>query len=90
MFAWILLTACRNPCQQLCAEIRDFAANECGQSFPEDQFRACLQDQRGGQLNEGERGVCRRHGERVAEEWTCDDVADYFGGGGDEAAEDES
>ena len=88
-----LLAGCRNACQRLCVEMRDYASEECGLEFTDEQFDACIdENSRGGIRDylEG-RGIDRRPGQQLAicrewtpalrEEWDCDDLEPYFDDG---------
>ena len=72
------LGACRNSCQRLCDEIRDFASDECGKDWDRAAFRQCLADNNWRATTGDGRGSCRDSVGRVAEEWTCDDIEVYF------------
>ena len=76
--ASLTLTACRNPCQQLCVEIRDYAARECGLQFSDAEFDQCIADHRGGSLEKEQRSTCREGLGDVAKEWDCNEVEAYF------------
>lgn len=77
MLAWlIMLMGCRNPCQKLCLDIRDFAQDECGITVPEEQVQACLKDQR--QVEREKAESCMIAAPSLQEEWECDDVEVYF------------
>ena len=83
--AGILLgaSACRNSCQQVCASMRTVAEDDCGYVVSGDDFKACVQGQRGGELEDGDRAACRDFGseDAIREEWSCEELADYFTGG---------
>ena len=73
-------SACRNPCQQVCASMRTVAEDDCGHTISNDDFSACLQGQRGSELEDGDRAACRDFGseDAIRDEWSCDDLSDYF------------
>jgi hypothetical protein len=79
MFALLLIlaTGCKNSCQQLCGDIRDYA-KECGFDFTGDQLQQCYQEHRRAELEEGEAASCRDIAPNVQEEWTCEDFEAYF------------
>ncbi|RME20327.1 MAG: hypothetical protein D6798_20740 [Deltaproteobacteria bacterium] len=72
------MTSCRNPCQQLCVEIRDYAASECGLQFSDAELDQCIADHKGGALEKGERATCREGLGEVDREWDCDELEAYF------------
>jgi hypothetical protein len=77
MLAWlIMLVGCRNPCQNLCLDIRDFAEEECGITVPEEQVKSCLKTQR--QIEREQAQSCMTAAPSLEEEWECDDVEVYF------------
>ena len=78
----VLITGCKNSCQQLCAEIRDYASAECNLQFTKDELKTCYQDHAGSGLEKGDQKTCRESLSLVDEEWECDDIADYFDNGG--------
>lgn len=86
----LLASGCRNPCQQLCVEIADYAADECGLEFPDAQLDQCIANHGSGTLEKGEAGTCRDGLGDVADEWDCGEVEAYFdatgSGGGDTGA----
>lgn len=84
----LLLAGCRNSCQQLCVEIRDFARSECDLEFPDAEFDACIDAYAG--VDKLQKQQCSDGVGQVSEEWDCDQVEIYFegevggdGGGGD-------
>ena len=77
MLVWfIMLMGCRNPCQKLCLDIRDYAQDECGITVPEDQVKACLKEQR--QVEREQAESCMIAAPSLQEEWECDDIEVYF------------
>ena len=78
-----LLPGCRNACQQLCLEMRDFAMDECGYEFSDAEVDTCIAEHKGSLLEKGEAGVCRDGRGQIDEEWDCDEVAAYFDEPGD-------
>ncbi len=72
---------CRNPCQQVCVEMRKFA-EDCGYEVDKDEFKACLDGQK--KPSDGDKAFCRDFGdqETIAEEWLCEDLAIYWAPGG--------
>lgn len=83
LLATIALAGCRNPCQQICAEMRDYA-EECGFEVDKDEFSACIDGQK--KPSDGDKAFCRDFGdgETLREEWSCEDLEIYWSpGGGD-------
>lgn len=89
-----LLAGCRNDCQRLCVAIRDYASEDCGLVFEQEEFRQCIKDQGRGDLrrylNEnfssdeeaptvGDRlEACERDVVNLRDEVTCEDLQEYF------------
>ena len=73
----ILLPACSNPCQELCSELADYA-EECGISVSGDQISQCEDDHSNDLLRPGEAETCDEYFGDVRDEWTCDDISNYF------------
>jgi hypothetical protein len=71
------LAGCRNPCQRLCDDMRDFA-EDCGFEVSKDEFKSCLDAQSSKNTEREKRQVCADTRGALEAEWTCDDVADYF------------
>lgn len=69
---------CRNPCQQLCTDIRDYAEDECGLQFTNDEVKACIADHKRSEVDRGTRQTCDQGLETLQNEWTCEDLQDYF------------
>jgi hypothetical protein len=77
MVAWFFLMAgCRNPCQKLCLDIRDYAEDECGITVPEEQVKTCLKTQR--QVEREQARSCQDVLPSLQDEWECDDIEVYF------------
>lgn len=68
---------CHNACQRLCVRMKDYA-EECGQTVSDAELTECLD----ARADEGENNVCRDFGSAdiLRNEWTCDDIAIYWGG----------
>ncbi|MEL6345862.1 MAG: hypothetical protein AAFV53_22315 [Myxococcota bacterium] len=86
-----LMAGCRNDCQKLCAEMRDYAADECDLEFSNEEFRQCLRDFQRSDLRRAAREVegqstgdrldaCERGLDNLQDELSCDEIAEYFGG----------
>ncbi len=75
--ATFLLTGCQNECQQVCLNMADYAESPCKKTFPEAQIDACLEKY--ADATEKELATCSAYGSTIAEEWSCDDIEEYFG-----------
>lgn len=75
-----VLPGCGNPCQQLCDELADMAAKDCGFTVSPDEVATCRETFAGSNLAEGEAQTCAdiNDPEYVREWWTCDDLAENF------------
>ena len=69
---------CRNACQQLCADIAQFAEDECGYTLASGELRECISDHSFGGASEDQREICQEFGDQLDEEWTCEDLELYF------------
>ena len=72
------ITGCRNDCQQLCAEMADFAEEQCGRTWATTDIRTCMQNNSNRATNDVRRDACADNIETLREEWTCDDIDKYF------------
>ena len=86
------LAACKNECQQLCTDMADFAADECNQEFDKDQLKACNDAYKKSNLEEGAIETCEEVRPFLQEEWTCEEIGEYFdaaagSGGGTDGAD---
>ena len=72
------LTACRNACQDICIDMAAVAQDQCGLTVYDDDIDLCIDAQK--DITGEERQACNEFGgeDKIAEEWTCDDIADYF------------
>ena len=79
----MLAGGCKNSCQKICTTMRNVAEDECGITVDKDDYKACIKGQ-AGKESRGDRKVCREFGdeETILQEWSCDDIVDYFEGGG--------
>jgi len=92
------LSGCRNSCQRVCIELRDYA-EECGVTIPDGQFKDCISAQRRGNIRDyleaqyGEEDapgvnerldVCSESLPTLRDDWSCDDVLRYFAEGGED------
>ena len=75
------LVACHNPCQDLCKEIAAYA-EDCGYTVPEDEPGTCIENNKRSAWEREDLTTCRDFGDRLTEEWTCEEVGRYFEDGG--------
>jgi hypothetical protein len=73
-----LLTGCRNDCQQVCSDIADYAADECGEEFSRAEISECMSAYKKKDLSDAQLDDCKEYGSRIEEEWTCEDIGEYF------------
>ncbi len=82
LVAVLLLTgsACRNACQDVCKSMSEFAL-ECGITVSDADLDACYSRQTNPERDDAK--ACREFGdlESIRNQWTCEDVGLYFGGG---------
>lgn len=71
-------TGCSNPCQAICHDMADYA-EQCGFTVADGELDACMDAFSASSLPDGQKDVCKEHGGNLEEEWTCQDVGDYFG-----------
>ena len=76
------ISGCRNSCQQLCQEMADFADEECAQEFPKEEVKACMNAFHNREITDEDKEVCDDITPTLREEWTCDDISDYFDNSG--------
>jgi len=74
----LLSMGCRNDCQQLCIEISALA-EECGYQWSDEDEKTCRSDYSNTNTDRDYRSTCGENLDFVAEEWSCADVALYFG-----------
>ena len=70
---------CANECQQLCDEMADYAA-ECDLEWARDDIKECKSNQANRNFEDPKsaREACADALPTVRDEWTCDDLEDYF------------
>lgn len=74
------LAGCQNACQSLCGQMADYA-EECGYGpISAEEIDACVEGQKGSELEKGDRGVCREFNDPliIRSQWQCEDLLDYF------------
>lgn len=75
-------TGCRNDCQRLCQEMADFAEEDCGKEFPKEQVKECMAAYPNAEVDEDQEAVCADITPTLREEWTCEEINEYFDAGG--------
>lgn len=80
LVAALALTGCRNPCQDLCVQMKLYAEDTCGFTVPDAELDACISDQ--AIVTAEEKDICRETGDQgsIENSWDCDALAVYFGG----------
>ena len=73
-----LSSGCSNACQAICHDMAAYA-EECGFTVADGQLDQCMDDFSSAGLPDGQKDVCKEHGGNLKEEWSCQDVGDYFG-----------
>ena len=48
----VALMGCRNQCQRLCSDIADYAQEECGLEFSDEEVKQCFKDNKRSQLRQ--------------------------------------
>lgn len=88
----LLLTGCRNACQEVCVELDAIALERCGLEFSDDQFKSCINDNKRRKLRKylkekyseeapsvGDRlATCNEVLLTLDEDLTCEDIELYF------------
>ena len=74
----IVAIGCSNPCQSICHDMADYA-EDCNFTVEDEELDACVDAFSNSELPDGQKDVCREHGDNLREEWTYQDVVDYFG-----------
>jgi hypothetical protein len=64
--------------------MKNYAEDSCGITVPDGQLQTCLDEQRG-KGSKDDRETCRQFGSMnaIEQNWTCEDLQDFFGSGGD-------
>ena len=68
-------SACNNPCQQICLDIRDFA-KDCGEPFTDEDLSECIRNQ--GKKTSDEKKSCSQARPELEAEWECDNLEVFF------------
>lgn len=76
----LALAGCHNACQDLCKTMADYAT-ECGHPVTDADLDACYARQSNPEHDDAK--ACRDFGDpaSVRNQWSCDEIALYFGGG---------
>lgn len=77
LLAVLLLGACKNECQQLCSDIADYAV-DCGFEFTKDEVKACEDANKSKDIDDNVIAICEETRPFLEEEWTCDEIGEYF------------
>ena len=79
MAALLAGAGCRNPCQQICSRMADYATEDCGFTVAPADIDACVERQGEG-LESEEKKACRDFGDPdvIRAQWTCEEVGVYF------------
>ncbi len=74
-----LSAGCSNHCQDLCSELADYAT-ECGIAVSSDELSDCKSNHQRRDLNDGDLAICQdfKDPDTIREEWTCDDLEEYW------------
>ena len=84
LFCALVVTSqvgCASPCQQLCAELADYASKTCGMSFESDQEKSCRESFSRKNTNSDWQEECSQSLDTlddIESEWSCEDVEEYF------------
>lgn len=76
LIALLFGAGCRNSCQQLCQDIADYGESTCGLEFTSDQISQCISDHN--KEDAETRSACSDAAPSLEEEWTCEDIQEYF------------
>jgi hypothetical protein len=78
MLLLALLAACANPCQELCAEMANYASEDCELTVTEDSVDACRE--RYSNITEEQAGQCieANDPEQLREWWSCEELAENY------------
>ncbi len=76
-----LSVGCSNHCQDICQELADYAA-ECNITVSSDEVSDCKSNHQRRDLDDGELELCQdfKDYDTIREEWTCEDLAEYWDG----------
>ncbi len=77
----IFTAGCKAPCQSLCDELAAYA-EDCGFSASAADLDTCYQENARRVTSAESQDACREYTDDLRAEWTCEDLAIYFDGGG--------
>lgn len=80
LLAALATSSCRNPCQDLCVQMKLFA-EDCGHTVPDSELDACIAEQE--LISNEAKDTCREDGDlgTIEQTWDCDTIAVYWGAG---------
>lgn len=78
LLALPLLVGCKNSCQQLCVDIAEYALNECGLQFTDEEMDTCIADHAGSETEREDQQACAEAAPHLEEEWDCETLKEYF------------
>ena len=74
----LLLSACRNDCQQVCQNMADVAESECNKEFSQEEINGCMDNYRKKNLTAEQLDTCEEYGDTIAKEWDCEEIELYL------------
>ena len=74
----LLLSACRNDCQQVCQNMADVAKDECNKEFSQEEINGCMDTYRKKNLTAEQLDTCEEYGDTIAKEWDCEEIELYL------------
>jgi len=82
--ALLAAPGCTNACGRICKQMADYA-EECGLTVTDAELDECLEAQAGKESRD-DRAACREYNdpEVIRQEWSCDDLEDYWAGEADD------
>jgi hypothetical protein len=85
MFVLVLLLGCQNACQNLCQTMAEQAA-ECDLNVSQDELESCITANEEPTEERVAQCLDADDPERLAEWWTCAELAENYGNGGSEGS----
>ncbi len=73
----LLLSACRNECQQVCHNMADVAQSKCNTEFSQDEINECMDAYRKKNLSAEQLDTCKEYGDTIEKEWDCEEIEMY-------------
>ena len=77
-FSLLLLSGCRNDCQQVCQNMADVAKSECNKEFSQEEINGCMDTYRKKNLTAEQLDTCEEYGDTIAKEWDCEEIELYL------------